>query len=225
MMPQQKNKKILIYLFLFVLLGTISNKNLNKFEIPKIDKVKITGLSDEDNSKLLSNFDFLQIENLLTLDKKKLDKIISSNNLVEKYLIYKRYPSSLEIKIYKTDFLAYVKKDGINFLLGSNDKFVYTEDIIEKIPLIHGNFKNNDFKNLKQLIDESNFDFKEIKNLYFFPSGRWDMETYSGILIRLPKNKVKENIDLLTIILADKEFKKANLIDLRQENQIIINEQ
>ena len=225
MMPQQKNKKILIYLFLFVLLGTISNKNLNKFEIPRIDKVKITGLSDEDNSKLLSNFDFLKIENLLTLDKKKLDKIISSNNLVEKYLIYKRYPSSLEIKIYKTDFLAYVKKDGINFLLGSNDKFVYTEDIIEKIPLIHGNFKNNDFKNLKQLIDESNFDFKEIKNLYFFPSGRWDMETYSGILIRLPKNKVKENIDLLTIILADKEFKKANLIDLRQDNQIIINEQ
>jgi len=225
MMPQQKNKKILIYLFLFVLLGTISNKNLNKFEIPRIDKVKITGLSDEDNSKLLSNFDFLKIENLLTLDKKKLDKIISSNNLVEKYLIYKRYPSSLEIKIYKTDFLAYVKKDGINFLLGSNDKFVYTEDIVKKIPLIHGNFKNNDFKNLKQLIDESNFDFKEIKNLYFFPSGRWDMETYSGILIRLPKNKVKENIDLLTIILADKEFKKANLIDLRQDNQIIINEQ
>jgi len=225
MMPQQKNKKILIYLFLFVLLGTISNKNLNKFEIPRIDKVKITGLSDEDNSKLLSNFDFLKIENLLTLDKKKLDKIISSNNLVEKYLIYKRYPSSLEIKIYKTDFLAYVKKDGINFLLGSNDKFVYTEDIVKKIPLIHGNFKNNDFKNLKKLIDESNFDFKEIKNLYFFPSGRWDMETYSGILIRLPKNKVKENIDLLTIILADKEFKKANLIDLRQDNQIIINEQ
>ena len=225
MMPQQKNKKILIYLFLFVLLGTISNKNLNKFEIPRIDKVKITGLSDEDNSKLLSNFDFLKIENLLTLDKKKLDKIISSNNLVEKYLIYKRYPSSLEIKIYKTDFLAYVKRDGINFLLGSNDKFVYTKDIVEKIPLIHGNFKNNDFKNLKQLIDESNFDFKEIKNLYFFPSGRWDMETYSGILIRLPKNKVKENIDLLTIILTDKEFKKANLIDLRQKNQIIINEQ
>ena len=57
------------------------------------------------------------------------------------------------------------------------------------------------------------------------PSGRWDLETYSGKLIKLPKNKVKENIDLLTIILADKEFKEASLIDLRQENQIIINEQ
>ena len=132
---------------------------------------------------------------------------------------------SQQYEVYKTEFLAYVKKDGANFLLGSNDKFVYTEDIVEKIPLIHGNFKNNDFKNLKRLIDESNFDFKEIKDLFFFPSGRWDIETYSGKLIKLPKNKVKENIDLLTIILADKEFKKARLVDLRQENQIIINEQ
>jgi len=225
MMLQLKNNKILIYLFLFILLGTISNKNLDKFEIPKINKINIIGLSDEENSKLLNNFVFLQIENLFTLDKKKIDKIISSNNLVEKYLIFKRYPSSLEIKIHKTKFLAYVKKDGVNFLLGSNGKFVYTEDIIEKIPLIHGNFKNNDFKNLKYIIDKSNFDFKEIKNLYFFPSGRWDLETYSGILIKLSKNKVKENIDLSTIILTDKKFEKVSLIDLRQEDQIIINEQ
>ena len=71
MMLQQKNKKVLVYFFLFFLLGTISNKNLNKFEIPKINKIKIIGLSDEENSKLLNNFVFLQIENLFTLDKKK----------------------------------------------------------------------------------------------------------------------------------------------------------
>ena len=99
MMLQQKNIKVLIYFFLFFLLGTISNKNLNKFEIPKINDIKVTGLSDEDNSDLLKNFDYLLIQNLLTLDKKRIKKIISSNNLVEKYEIFKRYPSSLEIKI------------------------------------------------------------------------------------------------------------------------------
>ena len=225
MMLQQKNKKVLVYFFLFFLLGTISNKNLNKFEIPKINEIKIIGLSDEDNSDLLNNFDFLLIENLLTLDKKRIEKVVSSNNLVEKYEIFKRYPSSLEIKIYKTKFLAYVKKDGENFLLGSNNKLILTENKVEKIPLIHGSFKNDDFKNLKKLIDETNFNFKEIKNLYFFPSGRWDMETYSGTLIKLSKNKLKENIELSEIILTDNKFKNINLIDLRQENQIIINEQ
>ena len=109
------------------MLGTISNKNLNKFEIPKINDIKITGLSDKDNSDLLNNFDYLLIQNLLTLDKKRIEKIISSNNLVEKYEIFKRYPSSLEIKIYKTKFLAYIKKDGANFLLGSNNKFILTK--------------------------------------------------------------------------------------------------
>ena len=224
MMRQQKNRKVLVYFFLFFLLGTISNKDLNKFEIPKINEIKIIGLSDKDNSELLNNFDFLLIENLLTLDKKRIEKIINSNNLVEKYEIFKRYPSSLEIKIYPTKFLAYIKKDGANFLLGSNDKFIFTKNEVKKIPLVHGNFKNEDFKNFKNLIDETNFKFKEIKNLYFFPSGRWDMETYSGTLIRLPKNKLKEKIELSNIILKDNKFENINLIDLRQENQIIINE-
>ena len=51
------------------------------------------------------------------------------------------------------------------------------------------------------------------------------METYSGTLIRLPKNKLKEKIELSNIILRDNKFENINLIDLRQENQIIINEQ
>ena len=50
------------------------------------------------------------------------------------------------------------------------------------------------------------------------------METYSGTLIRLPKNKLKEKIELSNIILKDNKFENINLIDLRQENQIIINE-
>ena len=115
---------------------------------------------------MLKNFDYLLIQNLLTLDKKRIEKIISSNNLVEKYEIFKRYPSSLEIKIYKTKFLAYVKKDGENFLLGSNNKFILTKNIIEKIPTME--IRSDDFKKFKNLIDETNFNFKEIKNLIFF---------------------------------------------------------
>ena len=50
------------------------------------------------------------------------------------------------------------------------------------------------------------------------------METYSGTLIRLPKNNLKEKIELFNIILTDNKFENINLIDFRQENQIIINE-
>ena len=225
MMPQRRNKKILIYLFLLILLGTLGNKDINKLSFPKISEIEIIGLSDKDNLKLMEDFKFLVIENLFFLDKKKIENIINRNKLVEKYLIFKKYPSSLKIKIFKTEFLAYVKRDGVDFLLGSNGKYIRTNDREKKIPFVYGNFNKNDFKNLKDLIDNSNFNFKEIKNLYFFPSGRWDIETYSGILIKLPKEELKKNIDLFTIMLTDQKFEKVNLIDLRQKNQIITNDQ
>ena len=52
------------------------------------------------------------------------------------------------------------------------------------------------FFELKKIIDNSNFKFKEIKNLFFFPSGRWDIETHNGVLIKLPKNNIKQLIKL-----------------------------
>ena len=34
---------------------------------------------------------------------------------------------------------------------------------------------------IEKKIDETNFNFDEIKNLLYFKSGRWDIETYSGL--------------------------------------------
>ena len=42
---------------------------------------------------------------------------------------------------------------------------------------------------LKKAIDQTNFDYDEIKSLFSFQSGRWDIETRSGLLIRLPEKK------------------------------------
>ena len=223
MMPLQTNKKILVYFFLFILLGTLHNKSLNKFNIPKIKEIKISGLDQKDNHELLKKFDYLKIENLFFLDKTKIENIINSNNLIEKYLIFKKYPSSLEIKVNKTEFLAYFNKDGKIFFLGSNGKFIDAKDEVKKIPFIFGNFRSSEFYNLKKIVDKSVFDFKEIKNLFFFPSGRWDIELDSGILIKLPKKKLKESLDLSIKILSSTKNKDLKVIDLRQKNQVIIN--
>ena len=74
------------------------------------------------------------------------------------------------------------------------------------------------------LNDQSNYDFNNIKNLFYFPSGRWDIEIYSGVLIKLPKNEFKESLNLSFDILNDKNFKDIRIIDVRPKNQIIINE-
>lgn len=222
MMHHRTSKKILVYFFLLILLGTLNNKNLNKLNFPKIKEIKVSGLDESDNQKLSKKFNFLKIQNLFFLDKNKIINIIDSNNLIENYIIYKIYPSSLKIEIQKTEFLANVNKDGINYSIGSNGKLINIIDENKEIPFIYGNFANFEFLELKKTIDISSFDFKNIRNLFYFPSGRWDIETYSGVLIKLSKERLEESLNLSLSIISDSKFENVKIIDLRQHNQVII---
>ena len=222
-MPQQKSRKILLYLILFLIIGTLNNKNFNNIDLIKISQINVTGLDEKNNLGLIKNLNFTRIDNLFFLDKEKIKKIISSNTLIEKYSVFKKYPSTLNIEINKTEFLAQLEKDGNIFFLGSNGKFIKTSNIKKDIPFIFGSFKRKKFFELKKAIDETNFDYNEIENLFFFKSGRWDIQTYTGVLIKLPKKNLKDSLDLSFSILNDNSFEKIKILDIRQSNQVIIN--
>ena len=68
------------------------------------------------------------------------------------------------------------------------------------------------------------FSYKDIQTLYFFPSGRWDIHTNFGVIIKLPKENVREKLNLAYSLITDDNFKDSKQIDIRQKNQIIINE-
>ena len=221
-MQIQINKKIYIYIILFIFLGTFNNKNFAKLSLPKISEINISGLNSENNLKLIESLNFLKLKNLLILNDNEIKRIIETNNFVEKYFVFKKYPSSLEIKIIETKILAKVKINDKLLFLGSNGKLIKNKTNINKIPFIFGNFSNKEFFEFKSIIDKSDFDFKNIKNLFFFPSGRWDIETKSGIIIKLPKDNLKNSLNLSFKILKDDKFKMINQIDLRQNQQIII---
>ena len=218
------NKKIIIYFFLFVIFGTLNNKNLTRIEYLKVEKINISGLDIDKKSDLIKDLNPFKFQNIFFLDETKIKKIIDSNPYVEKFSIFKRYPSEINININTTEFVAYIKKNDGLFFLGSNRKLIKSDDRIEDIPYIFGNFDDNEFFILKDIIENSNFNYSEIKNLYFFPSKRWDIETHSGILIKLPNKKLKESLELSLKILSDIDFKNIKTIDLRQSKQIIINE-
>ncbi len=223
-MHQRISKKILVYLFLFTIFGTLNNKNLTKFEFLKIKKINISGIDVENRLDLIKKLNFFKFQNIFFLDEIRIREIINSNPFVERFSILKKYPSELEIKIYKTKFLAYIKKKDGLFFLGSNQKFIIANNEDEKIPFIFGQLDDKEFFILKDIIDNSNFDYDEIKNLYFFPSKRWDIELHSGVMVRLPRDKLKEKLDLSFKIISDYSFSNIKMIDLRQNSQIIINE-
>ncbi len=223
MMHSLKNKKFLIYIFLFFLIGTFNNKNLYQLEISRIKNINVVGLDTEENFKIAKSLKFLKFNNLFFIDQIKIEKLIKKNNHVEDFYVFKKYPSTLNIQLSKTNFLANINKNGKSFYIGSNGKLIKNHNKKNKLPNVYGNFDISEFLRIKKTIDESNFNYNNIKELFFFPSGRIDIIIKSGQLIKLPKNKLKENLDLLIMIFKDENFKNIEMIDLRQHGQVIIN--
>ncbi len=222
-MLQQINKKIIFYISLIIILGTFNNKNLKNFELPKINMVDIEGIEFNDN-EYLKITNLAKLNNLLSIQKSQIKQILNSNNIIEKYEVFKRYPSSIKIKIEKTNFLASTNINGKNYLVGSNGKFIIAKDYSKNLPFVFGNFETEKFLDFKNIILQSEFKYNNIKNFYYFPSGRWDIEMNSGVLIKLPITGIKESLNLSTDLLDDKEFSNIKILDIRQKNQIVIND-
>ena len=223
MMHQQISKKIFLYILLFLIVATFNNRNLNDIDLIKVDEILIEGLDEKKNSQLVDKLKFLREQNIFFLDNIRIKETIESSNLVEKYSVFKLYPSSLNVSIIKTNFLAYTKKDGNNYLLGSNGKLIKTSELNQNLPLIFGDFKIKNFFELKDFMNEVNFEFKDVKNLFFFKSGRWDIETQYGLLIKLPKKEIKRSLQIFLDFIEVNDLSEIKEIDLRQHNQIIIN--
>ena len=222
-MLQQINKKIIFYISLVIILSTFNNKNLKNFELPKINMVDIEGIEFNDN-EFLKIANLIRLNNLLSIQKTQIKEILNSNNFIEEYEVFKRYPSSIEIKIKKTDFLASTNINGKNYLVGSNGKFINTKDYSKNLPFVFGNFEPENFLEFKSIILQTDFKYNNIKNFYYFPSGRWDIEMISGVLIKLPITGIKESLNLSIDLLDDIEFSKIKILDIRQKNQIVTNE-
>tara|TARA_B100000401_G_C52736048_1_gene685921 strand:- start:449 stop:1123 length:675 start_codon:yes stop_codon:yes gene_type:complete len=222
-MQLRLNKKILFYIFLIIFLSTLNNKFFSEIKLKNVDNIIIKGLEGKEKRNLLNNLELLDLKNIFFLNKFELIKKLEANELIENYTVFKKYPSTLEIRINKTKFLANVLKNGKFFVLGSNGKLIQTVDKNNNLPNIFGYYNEDSFFNLLKYIKKSNFELFEIKNLYFFKSGRWDIETNNNMVIKLPKKNLEASLNLLLDLMNNNKFKNIKILDLRQDKQVIIN--
>ena len=222
-MQLRLSKKILLYIFLIIFLSTLNNNFFSNIKFKTIDKITIKGLEGEEKQDLLNNLELLNLKNIFFLNKYKLIKNLEANDLIENYTVFKKYPSSIEIRIHKTKFLANVFKDGKSFVLGSNGKLIQSVEKNSNLPNIFGDYDKDSFFNLLKSIKKSNFELFEIKNLYFFKSGRWDIETNDNMIIKLPKKNLEDSLNLSLDLINNNKFKNVKILDLRQDKQVILN--
>ena len=222
-MHRKKSKIIFIYFFLLLLLGSINNIDLKNIKFSEIKDINISGLNDYEKKIILQSLQDIKLKNIFFINDKDINNIFSNFAFIERHEVYKRYPSTLDINIEKTEFLARTNHEGKISIIGSNGKYLKNENLNIQLPFIFGNPEAKDFLNLKYLVDESKISYDLIKHFYFFPSKRWDLELKNNTLIKLPKENIKQNLNNVFEFINNKNFKDIKVIDARVENNIIIN--
>ena len=165
-MHRQISKKIIIYLFIFISLTTLSNINLLKSNFLLINSFEVIGLNESEKNEMYRNLGIFKKKNLFLLNKKEIYEKLNSYQNIEKFLIFKIYPSKLKIEIQKTSYLAITKKNDLYFYIASNGNLIEVNEKKENLPFVYGNIDVQEFLKLKKIIDKSNFNFDKIKNLY-----------------------------------------------------------
>ena len=217
-----KKNKIIIYLSLLFILSTTSGKfieNQNSY-FSRINQINIEGLSSIDNNKILNELKNLYYKNILLAEREEIQMVINKYNIVEVYSIKKIYPSTININIKPTNFVARLSNN--DQLVGANGKLINDKENKEILPYIFGQFNTDDFLKFKKNIEKSKFNFTKFKTLYFFPSNRWDILTNNDILIKLPQDSLTGSLNLAYKIIHSNDFKNKNLIDLRMNDHLII---
>ena len=225
-MLQYKDKKkniLLIFLILFFLTSINSQLFIKKKEsLYKLKYIEVIGLDNKSNIEIEQSLSFLKNTNIFNIDKEILKDQITKYNFIENYNVFKSYPSKIILKLEQTEFLARTLIENEIFFIGSNSEFINNEkfNIVMDLPIVFGKFTAEKFISFKKIIDKSEIDFKNIKEIFFYPSGRIDIKNKDKVLIKLPLENLEESLNMAKkIINSDLN---NNIIDLRISNQLIL---
>jgi len=164
-----KRNKIIIYLLLLLILSTTGGKFIENqgSYFSTINQINIEGLSNSNNSKIANELNYLSYKSILLVGKEEIQRVISNYNIIEEYSIKKIYPSTLNINIKPTKFVARLSNN--DQLVGANGKLIDDKENNEILPYIFGEFSSEDFLIFKKMLHNLNLLLLNLRCYIFFP--------------------------------------------------------
>ena len=161
--------------------------------------------------------------NIFFIDKEILKDHIDKYDFIEKYNIFKIYPSKIILELKQADFLAKTIKDNKAYFIGSNNNFIEIERFhnYKNLHLVYGKFTAKEFTSFLKIIRQSKLNYNNINEIFFYPSGRIDIKNKNNILIKFPINNLEKAMSVANKIINNNKFNN-NVIDLRVSNQLIL---
>ena len=218
--------KLYLYVFFFIFLSSLFNfKFVENYQSKfRLSKININGLSYNEKKMIEIELNGLKKENLFKLSQNGIKEKLNKFNFLEKIYVKKIMPSSININLSKTSILGKTLKDGENFYIGKNGKFINSNEIQvnDKIATVFGEFNISDFINLQHTLTNYQLELEKIENYYYYKNKRWDILFSNGLLLMLPSKNIEKSIKIYKKLLKGKNLKNTKIIDLRIANQIIL---
>lgn len=216
------SKRIAIAGALFIFLTTVTVKKeieIFYFNLKEISVENNFLISTQEIQNLLSP---IYEKNLILLSRKEIEKELMKNSLIESYKIKKKYPNSLNIKIFEKKPIAILQDKKNKFFLSEKIELIEFKNFqyYQNLPYVFGNKDN--FKIFYENLRKINFPFKLIKKYTYYESNRWDLETSNKKIIKLPSKNYIKSLKNYLEIREKSNFKSYFLFDYRIDNQLIL---
>ena len=176
-------------------------------------------LKDEDIQSLLASF---YGKNLIFLRNNEVKDKLMINSFIDSLHIRKKYPNTLELKIYEKIPIAILQDKRNKFYLSEKVDLIEYKKIesLKNLPHVFGKLEN--FKIFYNDLKKTNFPVKKIRKFIFFGSNRWDIETNDGKILRLPSQDYINSLENYTDLIKKIDVKIYKIFDYRISGQLIL---
>ena len=225
----KKLYRIIILLVTLTFLTTYSPKEFHIFPTKnnfffKIKNIEVVNNNLIKESEIMDKLVQIYKKNILFIKRNDIEKPLKLIDFLEKIEVKKKYPNTIIIKVYETEPIALLFKENRKYLLDSSSNLIpFNKNMLfDDLPSIFGARGEQYFINFFNQLGNNNFPKQRVKNFYYFQIGRWDLELLNKQIIKFPANKVPEAIQRSVELLARKDFKNYNIIDLRIHGKIVV---
>ena len=218
-----------LLLLLLIFLTTYTPSELNKFPQKKNFFLKIKNIVILDNQliskeKINEKLAHIYGKNILFIKEKDLKDPLNQVKFLKTIEVKKKYPDTIVIKVNESKPIAIVFKNSKKYLLDDiSNLHDFNQDLYQDtFPKIFGENADKNFVQFFNLLKNNGFPIDKIREYYYFQIGRWDIKLLNKKIIKFPSKKIVPAIERSVKLLNREDFKKYNLIDLRMNNEVVV---
>ena len=216
-------------LAIFIFLSTYSPNKLNltlekNSNFFKVQKIVILNNLLVKKRNVNEKLDQIYNKNIFLIKRIDIEESLKKIDFLEKVEVRKKYPNTVIVKIFETKPVGILFKDKDRYLLDSSSNLISFEDNFnfDQLPSVFGDGAEDYFVNFLNRLKINDFPRKKIKNFYYFKIGRWDLQLVNNKTIKFPYNVSSDIIKKSVELLNRKDFQNYNIIDLRVDGKIIV---